>query len=59
MFNQILYTVLRPIRYTLHAALFMQNKANLRNAQINITPLLTKEYENIRLYRRDENKPNL
>jgi len=38
--------------------LIMQNKANLQNAQINITPLLTKEYENIRLYRRDENKPN-
>jgi len=36
----------------------MQNKANLRNAQIDVTPLLTKEYENIRLYRRDENKPN-
>jgi len=25
---------------------------------MNVTPLLTKEYENIRLYRRDENKPN-
>jgi hypothetical protein len=47
MFNQILYTVLRPIRYTphavrymlfairstLHAALFMQNKPNLLDTE--------------------------
>ena len=37
--------------------LFMQNKPNLLNTQMNITKVLTKEYENIRLLRRAENKP--
>jgi hypothetical protein len=37
----------------------MQNKPNLQKSNMNVTPLLTMEYENIRLYRRDENKPNI
>jgi len=38
--------------------LFMQNKANLPDAQMNISSLLTKYYENVPLRRRGENKPN-
>jgi len=38
--------------------LIMQNKANLLDAQMNVTSVLTKYYENERLCRRRENKPN-
>ena len=38
--------------------LFMQNKPNLLNAQMNVSSVLTKYYENERLRRRGENKPN-
>ncbi len=38
---------------------FMQNKPNLLNAQINVSSVLTKDYENARLGRRGKNKPNL
>ncbi len=34
------------------------NKANLLNAQMNVSTILTKEYENQRLHGRGENKPN-
>jgi len=37
---------------------FMQNKPNLLNAQMNVTSIITKDYENVRLCRRGENKPN-
>lgn len=40
------------------SALFMQNKANLMDAQMNVSAVLTKDYENERLSRRGENKPN-
>jgi len=36
----------------------MQNKANLLDAQMNVSSVLTKYYENKRLCRRGENKPN-
>jgi len=36
-----------------------QNKANLLDAQMNVSPVITKYYENVRLHRRGENKPNL
>jgi len=36
----------------------MQNKANLLDTQMNVTSVKTKEYENKRLFRRPENKPN-
>ena len=36
----------------------MQNKANLPDAQMNVTKVLTKDYENKSLCRRGENKPN-
>ena len=35
-----------------------QNKPNLLDAQMNISSVLTKDYENERLCRRGENKPN-
>jgi len=38
--------------------LIMQNKANLLDAQMNISSVLTKDYENERPCRRRENKPN-
>ena len=37
---------------------FMQNKANLLDAQMNVCSVKTKYYENKRLSRRGENKPN-
>ena len=36
----------------------MQNKPNLPDAQMNVSSALTKYYENKRLCRRGENKPN-
>jgi hypothetical protein len=36
----------------------MQNKANLLDTQINVSSILTKDYENARLYKREKNKPN-
>jgi len=36
----------------------MQNKANLLNAQMNITSLITVDYENITNWTLGENKPN-
>jgi hypothetical protein len=36
----------------------MQNKPNLREAQMNVNKVLTKGYENYRLPARAENKPN-
>ena len=36
----------------------MQNKANLLDAQMNVSSVLTKYYENKPLCRRGENKPN-
>ena len=35
-----------------------QNKANLLDAQMNVSSVYTKYYENVRLHRRGENKPN-
>jgi hypothetical protein len=36
----------------------MQNKPNLADAQMNVCAVKTKGYENNRLRRRGENKPN-
>ena len=38
--------------------LFMENKPNFRNAQMNVNTVITKDYEDFRLRRRLENKPN-
>ncbi len=35
-----------------------QNKANLLDAQMNVSSVITKDYENVSLRRRGENKPN-
>lgn len=40
------------------STLFMQNKPNLLNAQMNVNKVLTKDYENVRLHRRRKNKAN-
>jgi hypothetical protein len=36
----------------------MQNKPNLLDAKMNVTPLLTNYYENLLLYSLCKNKPN-
>jgi hypothetical protein len=38
--------------------LFMQNKPNLLDAQMNVNLVYTKDYENIANWKRGENKPN-
>jgi len=48
----------RFARTSAQGDLFMQNKANLLDAQMNISSVLTKDYENKPLRRRGENKPN-
>ncbi len=40
------------------STLFMQNKANLPDAQMNVTSSITKHYENDNTFRLPENKPN-
>jgi len=37
----------------------MQNKPNLPHTQMNVNKVLTKDYENVHLFGRAENKPNL
>ncbi len=54
-----LFSVLIPLhlsRELYKSNLFMQNKANLQNAEMNVTPLLTKGYENLRTFCRSKNK---
>jgi len=38
--------------------LIMQNKPNLQNDKMNVNPLLTNYYENLRPFRNRKNKPN-
>ena len=51
---------LSVIRYPLYALRYknMQNKPNFPDAQMNLSSVLTKDYENKRLHRRGKNKPN-
>jgi hypothetical protein len=35
----------------------MQNKPNLPDIQMSVSSVKTKKYENVRFFRRDENKP--
>ena len=58
-------TYLRAYKAPLHlsrvlykSTLFMQNKANLLDAQMNVRSLITVDYENKPLYRCGDNKPN-
>ena len=40
------------------STLFMQNKPNLLDTQMNVNPVKTRVYENVRPFSRRENKPN-
>ncbi len=51
-------STLTPHPSPLTPNLFMQNKPNFQNAEMNITSALTKDYENIPPTRKCENKPN-
>jgi hypothetical protein len=55
--HEILFTNCNPIS-TKNATLFMQNKPNLLNARMNVTSVLTKDYENKPLFGHGQNKPN-
>ncbi|MHC4463024.1 MAG: hypothetical protein ACYS30_16580, partial [Planctomycetota bacterium] len=46
------------VKNPLQIAPFMQNKPNFRKAKMNVTYYITKNYENVPLCRRGENKPN-
>ena len=54
----VLYAVgaLHLSRGLYKSTLFMQNKANLRNSWMNVSPIITKDYENVRLHRGSKNK---
>ncbi len=41
-----------------NSPLFMQNKANLLDTQMNLTSLITVDYENIANWKLGKNKPN-
>jgi hypothetical protein len=40
------------------STLFMQNKPNLRKAQMNVTSFITKNYEQLTMNYANKNKPN-
>jgi len=46
------------VESALQISSFMQNKPNFRNAQMNISDNITREYENKTLGERGKNKPN-
>ena len=46
------------VERALQISSFMQNKANLLKAQMNVSKVLTKDYENKTLGERGKNKPN-
>ncbi len=52
------YKALHLSRTLYKSALFMQNKANLLNAQMNVNLYVTKDYENKSNWTLGENKPN-
>ncbi len=51
------YKALHLSRTLYKSALFMQNKANLLDAQMNVSSVLTKDYENKSNWTLGENKP--
>jgi hypothetical protein len=59
--NPVIYV---PIRYStivedpLQTGPFMQNKANFRNSQINISSFTTSKYEQLDIWWDGKNKPN-
>jgi hypothetical protein len=42
---------------TSNERLIMQNKANLLVTKMNVSPVLTEDYENVRYFSREKNKP--
>ena len=46
------------VENALQISSFMQNKANLLDAQMNVSTILKREYENIANWKLGENKPN-
>jgi hypothetical protein len=66
MFLKLFYILISGIPSVLSMAnkpfnqinLFMRNKPNFRKPEMNITPLITKTYENKTLSMRGKNKPN-
>jgi hypothetical protein len=71
--NKLPILPLYAVRYTLHASrncplhlsrglykspLFMQNKPNLLNTKMNVSKVLTNDYENKSNWTLGENKPN-
>ncbi len=55
----VLYAVgaLHLSRGLYKSTLFMQNKANLRNSQMNVSPVITNDYENDNAFRPMKTKP--
>jgi len=47
------------VESSLQIALFMQNKANFKKSQVNVTTLITKDYENKSHWTFGENKPKI
>jgi len=52
------YKALHLSRFLYKSTLFMQNKPNLRKAKMNVTSLITVDYENKLCSGLHENKPN-
>ncbi len=48
----------KPLKRSIKKRVIMQNKPNLLNAQMNVTSVLTKDYENDNTFRLPENKAN-
>jgi len=56
--NHLAFAPLHLSRTLYKSTLFMQNKPNLLDAQMNVSSILTTDYENIANWTLGENKPN-
>ena len=56
--NHLAFAPLHLSRILYKSPLFMQNKPNLLDAQMNVYPYITTDYENISDWTLGENKPN-
>jgi hypothetical protein len=56
--NHLAFGIFTLVKNPLQINSFMQNKANLLDALMNVTSLITVEYENISNWTLGENKPN-
>jgi hypothetical protein len=48
----------KPLKRSIKKRVIMQNKPNSRNAQMNVSPFITVDYENNANYKLCENKAN-